>query len=348
MPTAAPAAHPALELTRSVPFRIRSTEDAGDGLTIDGYAAVFGQTTQIDSWEGTFQEQFRMGAFRKSLRERTPLMQYDHGMHPLIGSIPIGRYDTLTEETQGLHVQGRLTDNWLIQPVRDAIRDGGITGMSIRFSVVRDEWTDTNGKKITDPQELAELLWAPGDRGPIQRTVIEARLLEAGPVAWPAYEQTSVDVRAADKARTILTDPARLRQARQSLASAAPVELAGDVDERALAVELLRAGVTDDTPTGPATITDALDAEELDDEAGPDDPDDDTNDESDADAEAVRSIPVFNQTTQSRTTGAPPTGHPPANTDAPPAAGHPSPTEQDRRRQVARQLQATLTGVRKR
>lgn len=345
-PPAPPTATPALELTRSVPFRVRSAEDAGDGLTIDGYAAVFGQLTEIDSWEGSFQEQFRMGAFRKTLRERTPLMQYDHGMHPLIGSIPIGRYDSLTEETQGLHVIGRLTDNWLIQPVRDAIADGGITGMSIRFAVVKDEWVDANGKRITDPQELAELLWAPGDRGPIQRTVTEVKLLEAGPVCWPAYEQTSVDVRAAARAREILADPARRRLARQSLAAAAPVELARDVDPRALAVELLRAGVTDDTPSGPES---------------PEDPEEtpvaETTDPADtpnvpAAEPQVRSAPATTTApaavTETRTTGEPPAGHSPRTQDAPPAAGHSSPTEQDVRRQVARRLQATLTGVRKR
>ena len=39
-------------LTRSVPFRLeRATED-GDGLTLEGYGAVFDTPTRIDSWEG--------------------------------------------------------------------------------------------------------------------------------------------------------------------------------------------------------------------------------------------------------------------------------------------------------
>ncbi len=341
-----PVARAAVELTRSVPFRtvpFRTRDGEGDGLTLDGYAAVFGQLTEIDSWEGTFQEQFRLGAFKKTLRATTPMMQYDHGRHPLIGSIPIGTFDSLSEEPQGLRVVGRLTDNWLIQPVRDAIAQGGITGMSIRFFVVRDEWVDAKGKKITDPQELAELLWSPGDRGPIQRTVIEAKLLEAGPVAWPAYEGTSVDVRAAERARSILTDPTRLRRARQSLAASAPAELAGDIDERALAVELLRAGVTEDTPAGPdpdpadePPVTDLL-AE------ADDGPEEEGEAASDADRSGSTGIGEI------RTVDAPPAiGHPSPVPDAPPAAGHPSQTEQDRRQQVARQLQATLSGVRKR
>jgi HK97 family phage prohead protease len=193
------------DLIREVGFALRDGEAgaADDGLTVDGYGAVFGQPTHISSWEGDFDEVIRKGAFRKSLRERTPVMQYDHGRHPLIGSIPLGRWDEIDEDDHGLHVVGRLSDNWLIQPVRDAIagpdgRGGGIKGMSFRFSVVADEWTDKDGKRIRD-DELLDMLWyGAGERGPILRTLKEVKVSEVGPVAWPAYEQTSVGVRSGD------------------------------------------------------------------------------------------------------------------------------------------------------
>ncbi len=192
------------DLIREVGFSLRDGEGEGDdGNTIDGYGAVFGQPTHIASWEGEFDEVIRKGAFRKSLRERTPVMQYDHGRHPLIGSIPLGRWDEIDEDDHGLHVVGRLSDNWLIQPVRDAIagpdgRGGGITGMSFRFSVVSDEWRDKDGKLIKE-EELLDLLWyGAGERGPIVRTLKEVKVSEVGPVAWPAYEQTSVGVRSGE------------------------------------------------------------------------------------------------------------------------------------------------------
>jgi hypothetical protein len=59
--------------------------------------------------------------------------------------------------------------------VRDAIRDKAITGMSFRFRVISDEWGTDDG----------------GDT----RTIKEVELLEAGPVVFPAYEQTTVAVR---------------------------------------------------------------------------------------------------------------------------------------------------------
>jgi HK97 family phage prohead protease len=326
-----------LDLTRSVSFTVTraAEEEAGDGLTLEGYAAVFGQWTEIDSWEGMFREQFKRGAFRKTLRERAVLMQYDHGRHPLIGSIPVGTYDRLTEEDAGLHVVGRLSDNWLIEPVRDAIRDGGVTGMSIRFSVVRDEWRDNKGK-LVKPEELMELLWMPGERGPLERTVTEAKLVEAGPVAWPAYEGTSVGVRARSAAADLLSDEDRRRTLRQALVASSPavpdIDAMPDEERRELALALLtiedpdheraperRRAVEAEVPAAPPSGHPAPDAP--------------------AAADDV-----------TRTTGAPPVEAPAVTTttpDAPPAAGHPSQTERERREQIARQLQVTLSGVRK-
>jgi HK97 family phage prohead protease len=210
----------ARDLQRSAPFRLIRAEgdDAeSDGRTLTGYAAVFGQPTEIDSWEGQFTETIRKGAFRKSIRENTPVMQYDHGRHPLIGSIPIGRIEDLREDGEGLYTEARLSDNWLIQPVRDAIAEGSITGMSFRFEVVREEWRDKDGK-LVKLEEILDLLWMPGDRGPLQRELIELKCRELGPVVFPAYAGTSVGMRARGLAAGIATDDKLTREIRQSLA----------------------------------------------------------------------------------------------------------------------------------
>ena len=200
------------DLIRSTGFRaVEPTSDGpDDGLTIDGYALVFNQRTLIDSWEGTFEEEIHNGAAKRTLRENTPLMQYDHGRHPLIGTIPLGRWNTTVEEDHGARFIGRLTDNWLIQPVRDAIRDGGVTGMSFRFSVVRENWVDQAGKRIK-PEDVPMALWDPSRLEyevitPLVRQLKEVKISEAGPVAWPAYEQTSVDVRSVGGAQSVVID----------------------------------------------------------------------------------------------------------------------------------------------
>lgn len=165
------------DLYRNVPFEIRATEDTGDGLTLTGYAAVFNRSTMIDNYEGRFEERIRPGAFKRSINAKMPVLQFEHGRHPLLGSMPLGQITKLREDEHGLYVEARLADNWLIQPVRDAIASGAIDGMSFRFQVVRESIQD--------------------GETPV-RTLEEVKLLELGPVVFPAYAETSVGVRSAD------------------------------------------------------------------------------------------------------------------------------------------------------
>ncbi|MGN9802056.1 HK97 family phage prohead protease [Micromonospora sp. L32] len=190
------------DLCREAPFTVRAAggdAEGGDGLTLDGYGAVFNSVTTIDSWEGSFEEVIAPGAFRKSLRERTPRLQFDHGYHPLIGSIPIGKITEIGEDDRGLHVVARLHDNWLIEPIRDALAEESIDGMSFRFSVMREEWRDASNKLIK-ADDVSKALFYPAAlsyevTAPLRRTLKEVKVSEVGPVVWPAYDDTSVGVR---------------------------------------------------------------------------------------------------------------------------------------------------------
>jgi hypothetical protein len=168
-------------LQRAVPFTLRA-DSADDGLTLEGYAAVFNSPTRIDSWEGVFDEQIARGAFRKTLRERTPKLMFEHGRHPMVGAMPLGTIERAREDDHGLFISARLADNWLVQPVRDAVASGAIDGMSFRFSVVR---------VTSDPPDGTPL-----KKGQVPlRTLQEVKLAEVGPVVFPAYEDTTVGVR---------------------------------------------------------------------------------------------------------------------------------------------------------
>jgi HK97 family phage prohead protease len=158
---------------RSVSFKARDVGD--DGFTLEGYGAVFNQPTRIDSWEGTFDERIERGAFDKTLSERTPVLQFDHGRDPATGSVPIGAIKEIRSDDHGLFVQARLHDNARVEPIRQAIASGAVDGMSFRFQVIRDAW-DESGE-------------AP------MRTLKEVSLMEVGPVVFPAYAGASVGVR---------------------------------------------------------------------------------------------------------------------------------------------------------
>lgn len=187
---------------RAVEFR---AAESGDGRTLEGYAAVFDTPTRIDSWEGTFDERVSYGAFAKTLKERTPVLQFDHGRDARTGSVPIGSIQEIREDSNGLFVRARLYDNATVEPIRQAIEGGSIDGMSFRFRVTNERWRDAEGRDVSD-SELSRLLRDPGSRGPLQREITEVELFEAGPVVFPAYEATSVGVRSM---LTLLTDEDR-------------------------------------------------------------------------------------------------------------------------------------------
>ena len=218
---------PTDNIVRSVSFR---AEPSSDGLTLEGYGAVFNVETTIDSWEGQFRERIAPGAFKRTLGQRTPVLQFDHGQHPLIGSLPIGVIRSIREDDHGLKVRARLSDNWLVEPVRDAIRDGAISGMSFRFRVIDDEWSDKRGEV------------------PL-RTIREVELYEVGPVVFPAYEQTSVGVRSR-QALDALNDPevraeiARILASGTDITSLAEIPAPDDVH-----AEIVEASADSHAPT---------------------------------------------------------------------------------------------------
>lgn len=161
---------------RSVPFTLTRDAAEGDGLTLAGYAAVFDTPTRIHERGMEFDEQIARGAFTKTISERKPVLQFDHGQGYLAG-LPIGAITQLREDNHGLYVEARLHDNDMVKPVTDAIASGALDGMSFRFNVIKDDW-----------QRDGEI--------PV-RTLHEVRLHELGPVTFPAYTATSVAVRAA-------------------------------------------------------------------------------------------------------------------------------------------------------
>lgn len=261
------AARPPREgLRREAPFTLRAVDDVdgetNDGLTFDGFGAVFNRETIIDSWEGRFREKLLPGSMKKSFRELTPIIQFDHGRHPLLGSLPLGRMEAgyPREETDpelapegGARVLARLHDNWLTQPFRDAIASGSVDGMSFRFGVVKEDWTTHDGRKVTDTNELWELLarsWREDvpDEELLLRSLREVKVPEIGPVVWPAYADTSASVRS----RTVTIDLARLHEPaeRSKLASAA------------LAADLAEGTEQPSTPTGAAEHSRDLDGEQ--------------------------------------------------------------------------------------
>ena len=166
-------------------FELRAT---GDGLTLEGYAAVFNLPSLPMAFadiEGgrRFREVIHSGAFTRSLNAKPDMtLRYQHSFETL----PLARTKSgtlnLEQDERGLKVSAGLPDNEWGRPIRDAIQRGDISGMSFRFARnPKAKW-----EKVEDGYE---------------RHLLEVNLgPEVSIVDYPAYPDTSVFVRMAEEA----------------------------------------------------------------------------------------------------------------------------------------------------
>lgn len=188
---------------RTLDAEFRSHLDApltdDDGFNISGYAAVFHSPATIREAGTTFLETISPGAFRKTLQERGTrvAMQWNHGKDPKVGQLPIGAWTDLQEDQYGLRVQGRLLRTPEGDAVRQAIEAGAVSKMSFSFEVVQENWRDrATGKTLSGDAIWRALGNSSSAREPsVKREIKAVKLMEAGPVLFPAYGATSVGVR---------------------------------------------------------------------------------------------------------------------------------------------------------
>lgn len=170
---------PKEDLIRMLPITSARADVDEEGILV-GYASPFNEWADIDSWwEGRFREMFLPSAFDKTLKERAERIKvlFNHGFDPSIGDKPLGKPRLMKPDATGLWTETPLDDTSYNRDLKESLRSGAIDGMSIRFSVVKEEWNYDTEDEIPE------------------RTISEARLYEFGPVTWPAYEATTAGIR---------------------------------------------------------------------------------------------------------------------------------------------------------
>lgn len=147
----------------SADFEIR--EDS-DGMTFEGYAAVFNSRSEN---LGGFTEFVAPGAFTRSLKTRNDVkLLWNHDTSTVLGSTR-ARTLTLTEDSRGLRVIAKLPNTTAGKDAAELLKRGDVDSMSFGFSVIKDSWN------------------AAGD----ERTLNAVRLHEVSIVAYPAYSATA-------------------------------------------------------------------------------------------------------------------------------------------------------------
>ncbi len=148
--------------TEHTTLEIRET---GDGMTFEGYAAVFNSPSQ----PLPFIETIKPGAFKRSLQGRHRMMLlWNHNASEPLASTRNGSLK-LVEDARGLKVTARLANTQTGRDVAELIRSGVIDAMSFGFQVKKDSWS------------------ADGNN----RTLEEVAVHEVSLTSFPAYEGTA-------------------------------------------------------------------------------------------------------------------------------------------------------------
>lgn len=120
-----------------VPFEAKFASGGSNPGSFEGYGAVFGN---IDSHGDVIEP----GAFAKSLLDRQregrslPPMYKMHGAMTGNRQEPVGVWDAMSEDANGLHVKGRLIGLETEQGKWNyaQLREGGLNGLSIGYKIL--------------------------------------------------------------------------------------------------------------------------------------------------------------------------------------------------------------------
>jgi HK97 family phage prohead protease len=164
----------------------REDDQQPDGMPVMTVRfSVFGTWYRIKSfWEGDFMERVAAGAFRKTISERGSQVKvlFDHGMDFNIGDKVLGVPELLEERPDSPYSEVPLLDTSYNRDLVPGLRAGAY-GSSFMFNVLRDEWNEEPGRSEHNPDGVPE------------RTITEVRLMEFGPVTWPANPAATAGLR---------------------------------------------------------------------------------------------------------------------------------------------------------
>jgi len=139
---------------------------------IAGHAAVF---EKMSHDLGGFREKIAPGAFTRTLKSGNDVLALvNHDPNFRLGRTKNGTV-RLREDQDGLAIEIDPPNTQTGRDTVEDIRTGNLDGMSFMFRTIEDDWSIEGGEEI--------------------RTLKQIELLEAGPVTFPAYPDTSVAVR---------------------------------------------------------------------------------------------------------------------------------------------------------
>lgn len=178
------------EIRSGIPVEIRADEN---GLKVEGYAAVFGQETEIG---GFFREVIEKGAFSEAIGRDDVVFLINHDGLPLART----RSGTLrlSEDDHGLKIETMLDpEDPDVKSISGKMKRGDLDKMSFAFFPEVQEWDESGDLPL--------------------RTIKRASLYDVSIVTTPAYDGTEIALRslAASRASRESAQEFRLRMKRK-------------------------------------------------------------------------------------------------------------------------------------
>jgi HK97 family phage prohead protease len=151
----------------------------GDDLGITGYGSLYNVRATIGFFF-QFDEEVAPGAWDATIDGGDQRCMFNHDTNWLLGRTTAGSLRLSSDDTGLLYDCDINGDDPNALSVHARVARGDVSGSSVFFRVVREEWTEP-----TDDNGLERPL----------RRILEAELFEAGPVVFPAFEDTTVGAR---------------------------------------------------------------------------------------------------------------------------------------------------------
>lgn len=152
--------------------------DDGESRQIDGHAAVFDQVTTIQGFFGAFKEVIRDTAFDRVLAdEQDTRALVNHDPNQVLGRVGNDTLE-LKKTNEGLRYINDLPDTTYANDAFEVIKRGDMDKSSFGFSVEEENWTEDE------------------DGTPLREILEVEHLRDVSPVTFPAYNGSSVGVRA--------------------------------------------------------------------------------------------------------------------------------------------------------
>lgn len=174
-----------VDVVRSLGAAPEFRQVAGEIGTLYGHFSTFDSWYEVSSmWEGDFLERVTPGAFAQTIAEDRDGMRvlFDHGFDPQLGNKVLGPIDGLAEDSRGAAYEVPLFDTSYNRDLLPGLR-AGVYGASMRMRVLSDTWDDEPMPSPYNPKGLPE------------RSITRAKVMEFGPVTFPASPSASAGVR---------------------------------------------------------------------------------------------------------------------------------------------------------